>query len=114
MRGAGIPTPPPPPHPPPAKRGRGDRPLPQERERERGGKLARLWPARQRRHRGQNRIDVAARLQAEDRAAVVEQVEFDITSAPHELLVAIGSRPRGRENLSPDLGIGGDEALADV
>jgi hypothetical protein len=50
-------------------------------------------PLHHRRHRRQDRVDVAAGLQAEDRAAVVEQVELDIAAAPHQLLVAVGSPP---------------------
>ena len=46
-----------------------------------------------RRHRRQDRVDIAAGAQAEDRAAVVEQVELDIAAAAHELLVALGLGP---------------------
>ena len=47
-------------------------------------------PLHHRRHRGQDRLDIAAGAQAEDRAAVVEQVEFDIAAAADQLLLALG------------------------
>src|SRR5271155_5834607 len=46
----------------------------------RGFHAERSGPAGQRRHRGQYRSNVAAGLQAEDRAAIIEQVELYITS----------------------------------
>ena len=45
-----------------------------------------LRPAHQRRHRTQDGLDVAAGLQAEHGAAVIEQIEFDIEPAAGELL----------------------------
>ena len=39
-------------------------------------------------------------LQAEDRAAVVEQVELDVAAAAHLLLVAVGLAP-GRREVAP-------------
>jgi uncharacterized membrane protein YfcA len=53
------------------------------------------------RHRGQDGVDIAAGLQAEDGAAVIQQIEFDIAAAPDQLLVAIGLRPWCRE-IPPD------------
>src|SRR5277367_2286201 len=50
-------------------------------------------PLHLRRHRGQDRVDIAAGLQSKDGAAVVEQVEFDITSAPDQLFLAVASVP---------------------
>src|SRR5690349_15365806 len=44
-------------------------------------------------HRGQDRVHVTAGLQAENGAAVVQQVELDITAAPDQLLLAVGIRP---------------------
>jgi len=41
-------------------------------------------PFRDRRHRGQDRVDIAAGPQSEDRAAVVQEIELDIASAPHQ------------------------------
>src|SRR5262245_29357314 len=52
-----------------------------------------LRPLHHRRHGGQDRFDVAAGAQAENRATVVEQVELDITAAADELLVALGLAP---------------------
>src|SRR3954447_21048853 len=71
-------------------------------------------PFHRRRHRGENRLDVAAGLEAEDRAAVVEQVELDVAAAPHLLLVAVGGAPRRREIAAHDLRIDREEGLADV
>ena len=59
-------------------------------------------------------FDVAAGLEAEDRAAVVEQVELDIAAAPHLLLVPVGLRPRRREIAAHDRRIDREEGLADV
>ncbi len=57
-------------------------------------------PLHQRRHRGEDRGDVAAGLQAEDRAAVVDQVELDIAPAADELFLALGFLP-WREEIAP-------------
>src|SRR6202163_3681609 len=46
-----------------------------------------------RRHRRQDGIHIAAGFQPEDGAAVVEQIEFDVTSAPDELLLVVFSLP---------------------
>src|SRR3954447_24498724 len=59
-----------------------------------------LRPAHRRRHRGQDRRDVAAGLQPEDGAAVIEQVELDVAPAPHLLLVPVGLSP-GRGEVAP-------------
>src|SRR5262245_28147270 len=71
-------------------------------------------PAHQRRHRGEDRLDIAAGLQAENGAAVVEQVELDIAAAPHELLFAVGLRP-GRCDVAPDdRGIDAEKGAPDL
>eukprot|EP00962_Isochrysis_galbana_P039222 scaffold14030_cov121-Isochrysis_galbana.AAC.7 len=44
-----------------------------------------VFPARRLRKRHQDRLDAAACLQSKDRAAVIHQVELDISSAAHEL-----------------------------
>ena len=50
-------------------------------------------------------FDIAAGAQAENGAAVVEQVELDIAAAAHELLLALGLGP-GRGKVPPhQLGI---------
>src|SRR5947207_15720771 len=41
-----------------------------------------IVPSHHRRQRHQDRLDPPARLQAEDRATVVEQIELDITATP--------------------------------
>src|SRR6516164_1423008 len=53
-----------------------------------------LWPLHLGRQRHQDRLDVAAGHQAEPGAAVVQQVELDVAAAPHELVLALGRRPR--------------------
>jgi hypothetical protein len=40
-----------------------------------------LWPSHFGRQRHEDRLDIAAGLEAEEGAAVVEQVEFDIAAA---------------------------------
>src|SRR5258706_14072690 len=67
-----------------------------------------------RRHRRQDGIHIAAGFQPEDGAAVVEQIEFDITSAPHELLLAILWCPRRIKIPSHQFGIDFQECAADV
>ena len=78
------------------------------------GSGMRSRPFHLRRQRGQDRIDVAAGLQPEDGAAVVEQVEFDIAAAADQLLLAIGRRPRRVEIAPHQLGIDFQEGAADV
>ena len=53
-------------------------------------------------------------LQAEDRAAVVEQVELDVAAAADELLVAVGFGPRRREVAPDELRIDVEEGEPDV
>src|SRR5688572_26664622 len=54
-------------------------------------------PFSQRRQRGEDRLDMAAGLQAEDGAAVVEEIELDVAAAADELLFAVGLGPRRHE-----------------
>src|SRR5262245_32520910 len=55
-----------------------------------------LWPLHHRRQRREDRFDIAAGAQPEDGAAVVEQVELDVTAAPHQLLLSLGLAPGRR------------------
>src|SRR5262245_8129785 len=48
-----------------------------------------LRPAHLGRQRHQNRFDIAARHQSKSGAAVVDEIEFGIASAPDKLLVAL-------------------------
>src|SRR6185312_11618020 len=48
-----------------------------------------LRPGHHRRQGHQDRLDIAAGLQAEDGAAIVEQVELDIAAAAHQLMLAV-------------------------
>ena len=67
--------------------------------REPGLGLVVVVPAHHRRQRHQDRLDAAARLQAEQRAAVVEQVELDVAAAAEllegPLLARCTARPCG-------------------
>src|ERR1700690_3442039 len=66
------------------------------------------------RPRRQDRIDIAAGLQPEDGAAVVEQVEFDVAAAADQLLLAVFSGPR-LGKIAPDkFGIDLCEGAADA
>src|ERR1700755_174681 len=70
----------------------------------RSASRAAVWssgPFHFRRHRRQDRIDIAAGLQSEDGAAIIQQVELDVTSAPDQLLFAVGGGP-GRAEIAPD------------
>src|SRR6266481_6303495 len=66
------------------------------------------------RHRRQDRLDIAAGLEPKDSAAVVQQVELDVTSAPDQLLFAVGFVPP-RIEIAPDqLGIDFQEGAPDL
>src|SRR5215468_12581473 len=66
------------------------------------------------RHRGEDRIDIAAGAQPEHGAAVVEEVELDIASTPHQLLLAFRFAP-GRRKIAPhEVGIDLQKGAADV
>ena len=56
-------------------------------------------------------VDVAAGLEPEGRAAVVEQVELDIAAAAHELLVALGVGPGRLEIAAHECGVDVEEGL---
>ena len=56
--------------------------------------MTRLWPGRLRGQRHQDRLDIAAGLEAEQGAAVVEQVELDIAAAADQLVAALLVGPR--------------------
>src|SRR5216683_2545317 len=62
----------------------------------------------------QDRLDIAAGHQAELGAAVVQQVELDVAAAPHQLVFALGFRPRLVHVPAHQLGIDREEGLADV
>src|SRR3981081_4933179 len=59
-------------------------------------------------------MDIAAGWQSEDGATVVEQIEFDVTSASDQLLLAVISVPR-RLKIAPDkFGIDFQECAANI
>src|SRR5262249_38605396 len=64
-------------------------------------------------HGGENRLDVAAGLQPEHGAAVVEQIEFHVAPAADELLLALGLVPADRVVAPHQLGIDPEKGLAD-
>src|SRR5688572_16960761 len=70
-------------------------------------------PQHFRRQRHQNRVGVAAGLEAEQCAAVVEQVELDITAAADQLAAALLVGPVAAHVAAHDLGIAGKERFAD-
>src|SRR5690242_19945060 len=74
----------------------------------------RSWPLYLRWHRRKNRIHIAAGFQPKDCAAVIQQIEFDIASAPDQLLLAIGRIPRSGEVAPDEFGIDFQEGAADV
>src|SRR6185295_8941732 len=63
--------------------------------------------------RHQNRLDIAAGLQAEQRAAVVQQVEFDVAAAADQLMLALLRGPRPVHALAHDARIGGEHRAPD-
>src|ERR1700722_790955 len=68
-----------------------------------------LGPLHFRWQRGEDRVHIAAGLQAKRRAAVVEQVEFHIAAAAHELLLALLLVPGGLEIPPHECGINLEE-----
>src|SRR5262245_60277539 len=69
-------------------------------------------PAHQRRQRHEDRLRPSARLDAEEGAAVVEQVELDIAPAPVELEVALALAVGGLPAAAQDRQVGGEEGVA--
>ena len=67
-----------------------------------------------RRHRRQDGIDIATGFQPKDGAAVVQQIEFDITSAPDQLLLAVICTPWCAKIAPDKFGINFKECAADV
>src|SRR5690606_5882016 len=62
----------------------------------------------------QDGVDIAAGLEAEQGAAVVDQVELGVTTAPDELLLLLLGGPFLARPLADDLGEHVEERLADV
>src|SRR5690606_14205453 len=79
-----------------------------------GRARGRSWPGRQRRQAHQDGIDIAAGLEPEQRAAVVDQVELGIAPAPFELAAPVGLVERRRHPPSHQPGEDVEERLADV
>ena len=64
-------------------------------------------------HGREDRIDVAAGLEPEGRAAVVEQVELDIAAAPDQLFMPVGFGPGGLEIAPHQLRVDAQKGFAD-
>src|SRR5437868_723327 len=62
----------------------------------------------------EDRLDVSARAQAEESAAVVDQVELDVSPAPAELLRTVVLGVRQRAAPLRDRRVGGQERVPDV
>src|SRR5882672_4821035 len=73
-----------------------------------------LRPHHLRRQAHEDGVDVAAGLQAEEGAAVVEQVELDVAAAPDQLAAALLRRPRRIHVAANDARIDIEEGAADV
>src|SRR5207302_224499 len=75
---------------------------------------ARPSPAHQRREAHEDRLGVAAALEAEQRAAVVDEVEFDVAAAPAQLCGAILLGPGNAAAPLDQRHVRGQEGLADA
>src|SRR6185436_17334936 len=73
-----------------------------------------VLPARERRQRHQDRFGAAAGLQAERSAAVVDEIEFDITPATVQLEVALALAERRRAPARDDRQICRQKMIADA
>src|SRR5688572_32447230 len=73
-----------------------------------------VFPARERRQRHQNRFGATAGLQAERSAAVVDEIEFDITPATIELEAALALAVLRGASARDDRQIRGEEMIADA
>jgi hypothetical protein len=72
-----------------------------------------VTPGDHRRHRHQDALGAAARLQAEQRAAVVHEVELDVAAAPVGLEVALALAVRGVAAAPDDRQVRRQEGVAD-
>src|SRR5438477_9358463 len=77
------------------------------------GPRARSRPRHFRRQRHQDRLHIAAGLEAEEGAAVVEQVELDVAAALDELRLALLGRPGLEEMAAGKRGVDLKESFAD-
>src|SRR3546814_15463602 len=63
-----------------------------------------LVPCRVRGQAHQDRVDIAAGLEPEQRAAIVDEVEFGVAPAPFELARLVRVGPRQPHAAAPDRG----------
>src|SRR5579859_1006454 len=73
-----------------------------------------VTPLHDRRQRHENGFGAAARLQAEQCAAVVDQIEFDVTTAPVSLEIAFGFAEGQISAALDDRRVGVDQVVADA
>ncbi len=66
------------------------------------------------RQRHEDRLDIAAGREAEQRAAIIKQIELDVAAAPHELVAALPIGPGFQHVASHDRRVDGEKGLADV
>ena len=76
--------------------------------------VRRLRPAHLGRHAHQDGLDIAAGFQAEQRAAVVQEVEFHVAAAADELVVAVRLGPGAAHAAAHDGRVGVQEGKAHV
>src|ERR1700722_8059063 len=73
-----------------------------------------LRPANLGRQAHQDGLDIAAGLQAEQRATVVDQVELHVAAAADQLVLALRGRPGLRHVAADEAGIDLQERLPDI
>ena len=73
-----------------------------------------VFPACERRQRHQDRLGATAGLQAERSAAIVDEIELDITPATIQLEIALAFAERRRAPTRDDRQIRGQEVIADA
>ncbi len=73
--------------------------------RERPASRRSLWPLHLGRQAHQDRLDIAAGLQSEQRAAIVQQVELDVATPADQLVLAIRRSPARAHAAADDRGI---------
>ena len=86
----------------------------QPRLRRAGFRLPVIVPSRERRHRHQDRLRAAPRLQPEQGASIIEQIEFDIAAAPIQLEVALALGPGLVPPALHDRHVRGQKMIADA
>src|SRR5208337_5061144 len=73
-----------------------------------------VLPASQRRHGHQNRLRTTARLQAEQSAPIVKQIEFDVAPPPVQLKVSLALAPGPAAAPFDDRHVSGQKMITDA